>query len=434
MANQVQNIAPVSNNLSDITDLVSLFKSMPTNTTAAGTKTTGPSAQVTSSNITPEGTQAMVQAILGGTSGVPGLAAVSSGQKSAGLYNSTTNQQLTNDLTARVAGQAAQLSAGTTVTNTGSTTTDNTTQQVAKAPPLSASTIANGALALGVNALGQKAYKSISDIIGGDNSASAVSSAVFPSGDLTGYVGTQANTSLGSGLSSLNSDPALISNLGTGLGEAGSGSIVDAALGSGTSDTVPEALSGVSDYGGVAGTGIANAALGEGSVGLATAAGVDAAGISTVAGLGSTAGAAGAGLLEGTAAGAESAGIGEVLAAILWVVCTELNTQGRLPNKYYYYGAIKFSHYSSAVKTGYYTWAVPSTKHLRKYPYSLYSRFLCTVFNARAEWIASQSNVKGARCNLLGLATELVLYPICWTLGTLGIKKQNPMSLYVGGK
>lgn len=68
-------------------------------------------------DISQTGVDAMLKQILEGTQG---LAAVSSGQSSSGLYNSNVNSMLTNDLLARSTGQVAALSAPevtTTVTD-----------------------------------------------------------------------------------------------------------------------------------------------------------------------------------------------------------------------------------------------------------------------------------------------------------------------------
>lgn len=48
-----------------------------------------------------------------------GLAAITGGEKTAGLYNSTVSQQLVNDLLSRTAGEAASQSATTTETTSG---------------------------------------------------------------------------------------------------------------------------------------------------------------------------------------------------------------------------------------------------------------------------------------------------------------------------
>lgn len=68
----------------------------------------------TQSNVSSEGVNAILQQILGSANG---LASVAGGQKSAGLYNSSTNQLLTNDLITRTAGEVAKQQAGSTTTN-----------------------------------------------------------------------------------------------------------------------------------------------------------------------------------------------------------------------------------------------------------------------------------------------------------------------------
>jgi len=91
------DIAP-TNGVANIANLVSLFK--------------GKSGSETSStNISPEGIQALVKQALESNQG---LAAIASGQKNAGLYNSSTRQLQVNDLLARISGEAAARSSTTT--------------------------------------------------------------------------------------------------------------------------------------------------------------------------------------------------------------------------------------------------------------------------------------------------------------------------------
>lgn len=71
------------------------------------------STSTSQSNISAAGMQALLKQAFESNQG---LATVAGGQKSAGLYNSTVNQQLTNDLLTRTAGEVAKLSAGTTTT------------------------------------------------------------------------------------------------------------------------------------------------------------------------------------------------------------------------------------------------------------------------------------------------------------------------------
>jgi hypothetical protein len=138
-------------------------------------------------------------------------------------------------------------------------------------------------------------------------------------------------------------------------------------------------------------------------------------------GLGSMLGLTGAGGLFGGGAGAATidAGLDSAAAALpaIWIVCTELMLQGRMPKRHWVVGAPVFAAYPQAVKDGYYLWAVPLVRHLRRKPNSLLSKATEKVFRWRAENIAAHKGVKGARKLLRGAAVTAVLYPICKTLG-----------------
>lgn len=71
-----------------------------------------------------------------------------------------------------------------------------------------------------------------------------------------------------------------------------------------------------------------------------------------------------------------------------WIICSELHRQGRMPSRLYRVGGKKFLTYSPEILRGYYVWAVPSVRHLRKHPNSLYSKFLEVVFNSRGRDLA----------------------------------------------
>lgn len=117
-----------------------------------------------------------------------------------------------------------------------------------------------------------------------------------------------------------------------------------------------------------------------------------------------------------------------------WVICTELMMQGRMPIRYYVSGARVFANYPESVKRGYHYWAVPSVWHLRKHPNSFYSKFLCTVFNCRAENIASKAGIKLAKPSIKGALVTAILYPICWIIGvTIARNQQNINQLYMRG-
>jgi len=122
-------------------------------------------------------------------------------------------------------------------------------------------------------------------------------------------------------------------------------------------------------------------------------------------GLGTTAG------LEGLAAAAP--------AAAAWIICTELMRQKRLPKRHWAAGLRVFEQYPEIGKRGYYVWAIPSVRHLRRHPDSLYSRFLGAVFRWRAEDIAARVGVKGARRLWRGRAVTAALVLPCLVLGVL---------------
>lgn len=124
-----------------------------------------------------------------------------------------------------------------------------------------------------------------------------------------------------------------------------------------------------------------------------------------------------------TAAAGQGLGgiLGIASSVIGWVICTELLKQRRMPVRWYNFGAQVFRHYPNAVKEGYHVWAVPSVRHLRVHPYSLYSCFLCVIFNWRAENIAAHAGVEGARKLWRGALVTVVLWPICYSVGWVRI-------------
>ena len=72
------------------------------------------SSQTTQSNISTAGANELVNSVLRSNQG---LAAVASGAKGAGVYNSSTNQLLINDLMTSTAAKVEAMRAGQTTTN-----------------------------------------------------------------------------------------------------------------------------------------------------------------------------------------------------------------------------------------------------------------------------------------------------------------------------
>lgn len=182
--------------------------------------------ETTQKGLPPEAMQALIKTAMEGSQG---LASVAGGQKSAGLYNSSTNQLLVNDLLARITGQAATLGAPTTVTRSP---TSRTQTQSVQSPALKNSMPALAGMSLakgGIDQLlgyGSKAHSlysrgkdlfdwfaaSESSIPGG--AISAANATADPIGSLytltSGF--SDAAPSAGAALSSISS-PAGISGL-----------------------------------------------------------------------------------------------------------------------------------------------------------------------------------------------------------------------------
>lgn len=368
------------NGLSDIQSILNIFK-------GSGTTT---QTNTSSETVSDDKAKAYLQQILESNSG---LAAVSSGQKAAGMYSSTVNQQLTNDLLARASAQTAALSStktSTTTSQTGAQLNPLKTLGSLAAGQILSPVVKAGTKKLGLDKLGNN----ISDSLFGDTSGVAG----FPAADAQmnavtnsfpiGPVGKDFSTDIND-IGNLSNTPE--ANMST-AGGFDAGSAMAATAGA----TAIGASLASAGAGTAAATGGGYVLGAEG----ATWAAADTAAAATTA-------VEGASILDT---------LGTVAAAIAWIICTELNKQGRLPYRYYIYGAREFAKYDERGKQGYYIWAIPSVKHLRAYPNSKYSKLMEVVFNARAEYLAAKAGCKGARKTVLGFVTTHGLYAMCWTL------------------
>jgi len=191
-----------TNPLAGLTDLLDLVKGKSQTTT-----------NTTKSNLSQAGVQELIDQILRSNQG---LASVAQGQKTAGLYNSTVNQQLINDLITRTTASVAAQQAGQTTSQTV-----KTNPQVKGMDILTTLGILGGSKLLGpsVKGLGKK--------LGIDNVGN----------DLADFLGLGSNTSAAGGGStvSLGTDASMaLSDIGgtaPGLGAADS-----LSLGSGSLD------------------------------------------------------------------------------------------------------------------------------------------------------------------------------------------------------
>jgi hypothetical protein len=395
------------NGLQDISNILNIFK-------GSGTTTqTDTSSEVVSN----DKAKAIIQNILEGTSG---LAAVSSGQKQAGLYGSTVNTQLTNDLLARAAAQTSALSSQKT--NTSTRQTGPQLDPIKTLLGLAAGQVVTPIVKAGSKKLGlDKFGNTIADSIFGDSPVSAFAGDTTPASISNFAPSVNIPVDFGS-ISDLKDLSSSLSSGDVGDTGAAGGMDVGTAAALGVGAGTGAALAGSSAAGGAALTDASYAVMGGEAFGASAfggaAAGATAAEGAGAVAAGATAAETGAAIAEGATA-AEGAGVLSELgtaAVALWIICTELNKQGRLPYRYYIYGAREFAKYDERGKQGYYIWAIPSVRHLRKHPNSYYSKLLEVVFNARAEYLAAKAGCKGAKKTTLGFLTTHGLYGFCWIL------------------
>lgn len=198
----------------------------------SGDKTTKTSGGTTTSTqqtqLSEEDVQTLIKQMLQDQS--TGLAKVASGSKTPGLYNSTTQQLLVNDLISTAATKASVAAAPTTTT----TTTPATTQVISSDGLLSGNSstmlplLAAGYL-MKKDASGKSNYDTLAESLGGMFGGSGESSSDFALGGIStvdtgnallGITGTGAAQSTTSEWSNLISNP--VSNLVSELDYSGS--------------------------------------------------------------------------------------------------------------------------------------------------------------------------------------------------------------------
>lgn len=381
-----------------------------------GQKTT----QTSGNNISQAGLEYLMNQAL---SGPGGLAAIGAQARGSGLYNSTTEELLKNDASARAAGEAATRGATTTTTQ----------QTQATGGTLNPSALILPALGLLNNSglLGQGA-SAISNFFNPISAAPGVT--------LAGQ-GIAANTLAGAGASQ--GAATLASTLGGSLAGAGSGagSVLSSLAGSGAGTAAGTAAG--SAITAAPGLTLANAGTALGST-AGTAAGSAAAGaggnfaLSSIPGVGSVLG----GLLSGggvadtsleaflgsVAAGAAASGpVGMVAAPVMMtfgamlndlgisVVCTALMKQGLLDKAKYERGQAYLRTLHPWTIKGYYSWG-------RKLAAAI-DRKSARATKLALPWATSRTNLI---CSTglsrffkypLGTITQFVGQPLCFVLG-----------------
>lgn len=277
-ASALQQNLNTAGSLSSI--LSTLFGSPSTTatTTKTGGTTTGTVTDTKQTNVSDAGIQALIKQMLEDQS--TGLAKVASGSKVAGLYNSSSQQLLVNDLLARAAANAEIARSPTTTTQAKSETTPtSTTTTDTKSAGLvgtnaTASNLALPALALGVlmkkDEQGKSGFSSLSEAISGafgNDSASASNAPLASVGssvaDITGSSAASFLTGAATPEMSIAPASSVIDTIGS-LVASGSSDIIGDLLSSlGTStatdvatniatdvaeETAPSVFEGISDF------------------------------------------------------------------------------------------------------------------------------------------------------------------------------------------
>ena len=424
--------------LEAVTDLIKLFTG-----NSGGSNTTTTTSGRIGTKQTKISSELATQMLQNALESNQGLAAIAQGQAGAGMYNSTTNKLLTNDLLARLTANIAEKAAPTVESISPTTQTVKVANTV---PSLKGQVPTLAALTLGKPLLDKVGKsKSIYDVV------NTISDFVTPAATLPA---TEALSSIG-GLPAASAAPgsvlellsatsqvspvvydalapaadAISSALSSGTFATLEGATADSLLGATATETAIDSgiLGGAAETGAAAGAGTA-AELAAGAAGAAEAAD---AGVLATAGL--AAGAAGAadlafdaGVLATAGAAVEGGSVLlEAAPLLLWVICTELQDSGELPNELYLAGALRTINLPASVIRGYQWWAIPYTRLMRRS--TLARKFIKPFAIARASYIAT------GKFNLAGWLSVVIGEPICAILGhTVARKKQNWEELYIG--
>lgn len=163
---------------------------------AGESTTTSGGTQTTTEGISGEGMNEMLKSALANTNG---LAAISSGQRTAGGYGSSVNTMLTNDLLTRTASQIAQQNKTTTKTTTPQTTTKGGVTSEGATKALSITAALQGLQELDKVTGASKKFKEWTSSSSSDSSApsvgtSAMVDAYSQGGPSTGVYGAEQAT------------------------------------------------------------------------------------------------------------------------------------------------------------------------------------------------------------------------------------------------
>lgn len=414
--------------------------------------------QTQQTHLTPEAMNRLIQQMMEGTSG---LAATAGGQKGAGLYNSSTNQLLINDLLTRVSGEAALKGAPTTNTSTiqpqinplmalaglglmqtaGAGWDGVFGGKKGKAPTeAGSSSTGGGAMGGGVTAEGGPGFfsnplGSIADTISSPFSSMA-NALGFGGGPEFSGANTAASNYFSTAAKGVNLDPALgaVDYSGAGMGGLSGVNLGGSEIGIPGLDTLDYSFAPVGNIQNVLGKSDLSGFDFGGESGINAGAGfMDS--IPWTAGLGSLAqgdlggaiGSVGKSYVTGMMGNALTpvlGPLGPILGAIggaLSVICTELRDQKLINLSVYLAEHLYAAKYvSPTTYVGYRLWADPVVRLMRKS--KLTTRVVAWFAIPYIYDCAAQVNCPDApRRNVKGRIVGYIGTPICYLLG-LGVK------------
>lgn len=423
-------------------DTMSLISALPSLAGLFTDKTTTGTQQTM---LSPEANAAVLRQILGGSQG---LASVTSGQGAAGLYNSTTNQMLTNDLITKAAGDVAVRSAPTV---------SSQTQQKQASPLKTVSSLLLPSL-LKKSGLEDKVTSGIKSVFPSADAGTQPTAAEITN-SLQGVPGSQSTATNLSDLVSQSADGGVSSTLtDSGLANVdllGATNTADFGIGGGgtlgaAGDT---ALINPDIAASTASSGIDTASL-LGDTSVATDTGTAVAGDTAATSGLSAAGATGWGALAAygalnadehikqgnadvlTADVVGGLGSGNIVSAIdsgnvsdaagpigsSWVICTELHRQNLISTELYKIGALySLTQLSPYTIAGYHLWAIPYVRLMKRS--KLATRLVAPIAIKRSQYLAGQFNITGYLTCKLG-------HPLCYVLGKAVSYTQSYFGIY----
>lgn len=385
--------------LETLTQLMGLQQAIRGQSQSSTTNKSG--STTTKGNISEEGIQRMIDQMLAAPGGVKDI---SSKARGAGLYNSSTEAQLTNDLMARTAGELAARQAGTT------TESDETimTETVAPGMGVGKALLPMAAMALG-KPLIERALSGGGNLLGG----------LFGGG--SSMVDAPMESLLGSGIANPSFAAALGGNtlgntFGGFLGNSSSDLLGNISAGSGLAESLGTTIGGVGE---IAPGFALNAIPGVGSFLGGLLGGGDPSdmsgfglGASALAGL-ATAGPVG--LLMGPAMSILGSGLGGVS-----IVCTALKDKGLLDRELYEQGREYLEAMDNETRQGYIQLFSGIAKKIEQG--SKFWTAVCLPFaKGRTKLLASKSKWKYFK-HPIGSLTKFVGEPLC----KLYYKVNNP--------